>query len=214
MRSTPTPLLCELHAHSTWSDGDLSPTELVDLYGEAGFDVLCITDHIGRTGWEDPRWRVRDPGSFAEYLDAIEREARRARVTFGLLVLSGLELTYDDDDPLRAAHAVAIGLHTFVGMDDGLERALTEARLAGAALVAAHPYEPISFEQLRREEPSSAPGAAHEAVRATARWAAGDTHSPTSSTGTRSSTAGTSSAGSPGRASPAWPPGTSTASST
>jgi hypothetical protein len=27
------PLLCELHAHTTWSDGDLSLRELVDLYG-------------------------------------------------------------------------------------------------------------------------------------------------------------------------------------
>jgi predicted metal-dependent phosphoesterase TrpH len=157
MRTTPTPLLCELHAHSRWSDGDLTLTELVDLYGESGFDVLCVTDHVGRTGWEDPRWRVRDAGSFAEYVGEIEREASRARITHGLLVLPGLELTYDDEDPLQAAHAVAVGLHKFVGMDDGLERALTDARSAGAALIAAHPY---------------APATAHGAGRATARWAA------------------------------------------
>jgi histidinol phosphatase-like PHP family hydrolase len=41
----PSPLLCELHAHTTWSDGALAPAELVDLYGRAGFDVLAITDH-------------------------------------------------------------------------------------------------------------------------------------------------------------------------
>ncbi len=52
------PLLCELHAHSTWSDGDLPISKLVDLYGQSGFDVLCVTDHVGRTGeWHDPRWR-------------------------------------------------------------------------------------------------------------------------------------------------------------
>ena len=38
-------LLCELHAHTTWSDGALTLTELVDVYGRSGFDVLCITDH-------------------------------------------------------------------------------------------------------------------------------------------------------------------------
>ena len=38
-------LLCELHAHTTWSDGALSLPELVDVYGNAGFDVLCVTDH-------------------------------------------------------------------------------------------------------------------------------------------------------------------------
>jgi predicted metal-dependent phosphoesterase TrpH len=158
MRTRTTPLLCELHAHSTWSDGDLTLRELVDLYGRSGFDVLCVTDHVGRTGWEDPRWRVTGPASFADYLVAVEREAERARLAYGLLVVPGLELTYDDDDPVVAAHAVAVGLRTFVGMDDGLEQALTYARSAGAALIAAHPYKPP---------------VTHGAVRPTARWAAG-----------------------------------------
>jgi hypothetical protein len=30
-------LLCELHAHTIWSDGDLSVRDLVDLYGTARF---------------------------------------------------------------------------------------------------------------------------------------------------------------------------------
>ncbi|HLM93150.1 MAG TPA: hypothetical protein VK273_05015 [Gaiellaceae bacterium] len=38
------PLLCELHAHTAWSDGELSLGAVVDLYGRAGFDVLCITE--------------------------------------------------------------------------------------------------------------------------------------------------------------------------
>jgi predicted metal-dependent phosphoesterase TrpH len=155
-----TPLLCELHAHSTWSDGDLGLAELVDLYGRTGFDVLCITDHVGRSRppWRDPRWKVTDADAFDRYLAAIEREARRARATYGLLLVPGLELTYDDHDPLRAAHAVAVGLRTFVGVDRGLEQALADARSAGAALIAAHPY---------------APSAAGNAARTTARWAAG-----------------------------------------
>ena len=45
-------LLCELHAHSTWSDGVFSVPALVDLYGAQGFDVLCVTDHVH--GPEDP----------------------------------------------------------------------------------------------------------------------------------------------------------------
>jgi predicted metal-dependent phosphoesterase TrpH len=136
------PLLCELHAHSTWSDGDLSIPELVDLYGTSGFDVLCITDHVGRgePEWHDPRWRITGPDAFSDYLAEIEQEAWRADVEHGLILVSGLELTYDDHDPVRSAHAVAIGLRTFVSLDDGLERALVDAREAGAALVAAHPY--------------------------------------------------------------------------
>jgi predicted metal-dependent phosphoesterase TrpH len=159
MRSRPKPLLCELHAHSTWSDGELGLSELVDLYGRSGFDVLCITDHVGRSDppWPDPRWLVRDPASFAAYLRSIEAEAPRARAAYNLLLVPGLELTYDDHDPDRAAHAVAVGLRGFVGVDGGIERALVEARDAGAALIAAHPYS-IS--------------AANAAARPTARWAA------------------------------------------
>ena len=56
------PLLCELHAHTTWSEGDLSLEELVDLYGTHGFDVLVVTDHALRR--DDP-WPLENPGSSA-----------------------------------------------------------------------------------------------------------------------------------------------------
>ncbi len=42
-------LRCALHAHTTRSDGELSPEELVSHYERAGFDVLAITDHWVRT---------------------------------------------------------------------------------------------------------------------------------------------------------------------
>jgi hypothetical protein len=42
-------LRCALHAHTTRSDGELSPEGLVALYERAGFDVLAITDHWVRT---------------------------------------------------------------------------------------------------------------------------------------------------------------------
>jgi predicted metal-dependent phosphoesterase TrpH len=138
----PASLLCELHAHSTWSDGELGVAELVDLYGRAGFDVLAVTDHVART--DDP-WRARPNRALTRdrydaYLAEIDAEAERAAATYGLLVLPGLELTYDALDPRRAAHAVAVGLREFVPLDAGLDAALAEARGHGAALIAAHPY--------------------------------------------------------------------------
>jgi len=42
-------LRCALHAHTTRSDGELSPEQLVAHYERAGFDVLAITDHWVRT---------------------------------------------------------------------------------------------------------------------------------------------------------------------
>jgi hypothetical protein len=154
-------LLCELHAHSTWSDGTLSLRELVDLYGRAGFDVLCVTDHALPSG--DP-WFVGqrpregrtlvDAGSFGTYLAAIDLEAKRAHVRYGMLVVPGLELTYNSPDPNNAAHAVAVGLRAFVPLDAGIFEALGAAREAGAALIAAHPHgrkgDPIPRNTTRR----------------------------------------------------------------
>jgi predicted metal-dependent phosphoesterase TrpH len=127
------PLLCELHAHTTWSDGALSVPELVDIYGRAGFDVLAVTDHTV------PGACVQE-ADFADYLAEVEAEAERARRLYDLLVIPGLELTYDHEDPAQAGHAVAVGLRSFVGVEDGLEQALRATRAHGAALVAAHPY--------------------------------------------------------------------------
>ena len=39
-------LLCDFHIHSTYSDGSLELSKAVDLYGQAGFDVIAITDHV------------------------------------------------------------------------------------------------------------------------------------------------------------------------
>jgi 3',5'-nucleoside bisphosphate phosphatase len=144
MRARVSSLLCELHAHTTWSDGELSLAELVDLYGSAGFDVLCVTDHVLRR--DDP-WPVRhgrpcvDEETVTPYLEAIAHERDRARSTYGLLLVPGLELTYNDPDPDRACHAVAVGLERLVSMDEGPAAAMEEARDADAAVVVAHPYE-------------------------------------------------------------------------
>lgn len=127
-------------AHTTWSDGALTLTELVDLYGRYGFDVLCITDHALPDGARPTTPLRLERRTFGRYLKAIEREARRARDEYGLLVIPGLELTYDDPDPDEAAHALALGLRSFDPLEAGLGEALREARRLGAAVVAAHPH--------------------------------------------------------------------------
>lgn len=127
------PLLCELHAHTTWSDGVLGIREICDLYGRHGFDVLAVTDHT----------LLHDhiqASDFAAYLDEIDAESERARRLYDLLVLPGLELTHEAPEAEAAGHAVAVGLRAFVGMGAGLEGALHAARAQGAALIAAHPY--------------------------------------------------------------------------
>jgi 3',5'-nucleoside bisphosphate phosphatase len=144
MRGGIRPLLCELHAHTTWSDGELSLGAVVDLYGAAGFDVLCVTDHVLRS--DDP-WPLRhgrpclDETNVGAYLAELERERARALSAYRLLLVPGLELTYNDPDPERAAHAVALGLRSLVAMDDGVVAAMEAARAAGAAILVAHPHD-------------------------------------------------------------------------
>ena len=132
-------LLCELHAHTTWSDGVLTVTELVDLYGRHDFDVLCITDHALRSDFAGHRLQ---PHTYPHYLATIDREATRAREQYDLLLIPGAELTHLDPDPEQAGHALAIGLRDHCSLDHGLEPALAAARGAGAAIVAAHPHGP------------------------------------------------------------------------
>jgi hypothetical protein len=76
-------LRCALHAHTTNSDGELSPDELARHYERAGFDVLAITDHWVRT---------RQPST--------ER----------LLVLAGTELDARLARNGGHAHVLALGL--------------------------------------------------------------------------------------------------------
>lgn len=146
MRRSPGPLLCELHAHTRWSDGDLTVADLVDLHGRRGFDVLCVTDHTVRSNdpWREHEgevFRSVDEGSWSAYLADVEAEAERAWRTYGMLVIPGLELTFNDEDPVKAAHALAIGLRRYVSVDDGIAEAMRTAAEAGAALVAAHPFD-------------------------------------------------------------------------
>ncbi len=131
-------LLCELHAHSTWSDGYLTLPDLVDLYGEAGFDVLGVTDHARPLA--DPSPLSVDAWTWPGYLEAVRAEAERAAAEYGLLVIPGLELTEDRDDPDLSAHVLALGLERHVSLEHGILAAIADAEHQGAALIGAHPY--------------------------------------------------------------------------
>lgn len=134
-------LLCELHAHTTWSDGALSVRELVDLYGRSGFDVLCVTDHAVPPGDFFLRsHRALDGGNWPAYLRAIGEEAERARELYDLLLVPGVELSENGESD-ETAHAVVLGLDGLVSLDDGVVAALRKASAAGAAVIAAHPYD-------------------------------------------------------------------------
>jgi hypothetical protein len=140
-------LLCELHAHTTWSDGQLTLHELVDLYGEHGFDVLCITDHCVRL--DDPMPNAVDPWTWPAYITEIRAEAERAQSEYGLLLVPGLELSDNRYDPDLSAHALALGLDQHISIDEGIVDALEAANDLHAAVIAAHPYSAGDVTSLR-----------------------------------------------------------------
>ncbi|MBD2327597.1 PHP domain-containing protein [Alkalinema sp. FACHB-956] len=47
--------MLELHCHTTFSDGTLTPTELVNAAIAAGVRALAITDHDTMAGWDEAR---------------------------------------------------------------------------------------------------------------------------------------------------------------
>lgn len=140
-------LLCELHAHTTWSDGYLTLPELVDLYGHAGFDVLAVTDHAVRL--DDPAPRAVDSWAWPAHSAAVRDEAKRALEEYGLLVIQGIELSDNDEDAALSAHVLALGLERYVPLDEGIVVAVEAANRQNAALIAAHPYSDADSTPLR-----------------------------------------------------------------
>jgi hypothetical protein len=70
-------LRCQLHAHTTNSDGEATPEGLVEHYARAGFDVLAITDHWHITPFEHEDILVIPS---AELSGAVEGELEEADV--------------------------------------------------------------------------------------------------------------------------------------
>jgi hypothetical protein len=110
-------LRCALHAHTTNSDGELTPSLLVSHYERARFDVLAITDHWVRTA---------EPST--------ER----------LLVLPATELDASMGEPGREAHVLGFGIASDP-LEPGsefpsLSETVSWIEDAGGVPYLAHPY--------------------------------------------------------------------------
>ena len=143
-------LLCDLHIHTTYSDGVLPLRRVVDLFGRSGHDVIAITDHIvnrdnslGKIA--HATGRTVTPESWKRYRDEIEREAERAWQTWEMLVLPGAELTQNTFHRDTSFHVLALGLDDYVGADGDPLEILREVRSRGAVSVACHPHETSEF---------------------------------------------------------------------
>src|ERR1700758_1913502 len=143
---SPSILLCDFHSHSVFSDGKLTIPELVDFYGQRGFDVLCITDHIcdhskliGRmtnlTGLVLTLDQVED------YFETIEKEKKRALEKYRLILLAGLEFNKDGLTRKSSAHLLAVDLKKPISPSLPITQTIAEIHAQGALAIASHPHE-------------------------------------------------------------------------
>ena len=106
-----------LHAHSTESDGKLSPNQLAHWYRSYGYDVLAMTDHR----------KVTDPATVEEP---------------GIFCLPGVELDMGTTASGGSFHVVALGIKdaSAFSQDMTLQQAVSGVDDAGGISFVAHPY--------------------------------------------------------------------------
>jgi hypothetical protein len=104
------------HVHTTRSDGGKSPEETAALYGSAGYDFICLTDH---------------------WVASVDQANGRPRRGLPLL-LDGIELDGQDEHG-SLYHVVCLGTFHGIERSMGLGRAIMSVREQGAFLVLAHP---------------------------------------------------------------------------
>jgi UDP-N-acetylglucosamine:LPS N-acetylglucosamine transferase/predicted metal-dependent phosphoesterase TrpH len=139
-------LLCDLHTHTTWSDGKLTVPEMVDFYGQRGFDCLCITDHLcdpkrllGRlvnlTGMVIP------PGEIEAYFAEIEREKKRAWAKYDLMLMTGVEFNKDGYTAKTSTHLLGVDLKQPIDPSLDIKQLIAEIHAQGGLAIASHPHE-------------------------------------------------------------------------
>jgi hypothetical protein len=135
-------LYCDFHIHTTWSDGVYPVNEVIRMYGEAGFDVISITDHVLDT---ESVLECRKAGykhccieeqHFIQYQRELWSAARYAWETYNMLVIPGIELTNNTS----RYHILALDIKEHISPDLGVEEILHEIRAQGGVSVACHPY--------------------------------------------------------------------------
>jgi UDP-N-acetylglucosamine:LPS N-acetylglucosamine transferase len=143
--SHPQMLLCDFHIHTNYSDGKLSVPEVVDFYGERGFDCICITDHLA-----DPKRLLGKLSELSnmtlaqeqigEYFTVIERERQRAWRRYKMLVLTGIEFNKDGYTRKTSAHLLGIDLKAPISAALDIPDIIGQIHRQGALAVASHPH--------------------------------------------------------------------------
>ena len=138
-------LLCDLHIHTNYSDGQLSVGDVIDFYGRRGFDCICITDHLA-----DPRRLLGklvrltnltlSPNQLEEYFEVLERERRRAWRKYSMHVMTGIEFNKDGLTGKSSAHLLGLDLQDIIRPDLDLPETIRQIHAQGGLAIASHPH--------------------------------------------------------------------------
>ncbi len=145
IRGEPKMLLCDFHIHTNYSDGKLTAPEVVDFYGQLGFDCICITDHLA-----DPRrllGKMSELCNFTlgqnqldEYFSVLERERKRAWRKYGMILMTGIEFNKDGYTRKSSAHLLGLDLKAPIDPSDDLPEIIARIHKQGGLAVASHPH--------------------------------------------------------------------------
>jgi len=129
-----------LHAHSTLSDGALTPVNVVEAYRRAGYDFVQVSDHfLDRFDWPIADTRSLRCGNFTTLIGAEVHAMATSAGEYWHILATGLPIDFPQPQP-----------------DESGPRLAKRAREAGAFVAIAHP----SWSQLTLQDGRSL-GAAH-----------------------------------------------------
>jgi 3',5'-nucleoside bisphosphate phosphatase len=135
-------LFCDFHIHTDASDGALSMEAVVDLYGEHGFDVIAITDHIldittiERQQQEGLPLMAVPEAVFQDQLHRLWREKKRAWSRYNMLLIPGAEITNNTGQ----YHLLALDIKEYISPDPPVRDIIDTIHEQEAIAIACHPH--------------------------------------------------------------------------
>ena len=138
-------LMVDLHAHTIFSDGRLTVSELVDFYGRRGFDALAVTDHLvdrrrllGRLA--NMTGLVLTSEDLPDYFRVLQEERNRAWTKYRMILFPGLEFNHDGLTAKGSAHLLGVDLVEPIDPSLSLKEICQNIRGQGGVTIAAHPH--------------------------------------------------------------------------
>ncbi|HOU09279.1 MAG TPA: PHP domain-containing protein [Clostridiales bacterium] len=119
-----------LHCHSVYSDGKLTPEELKDEYMKRGYSIVAFTDHerfIGHNGLSGDGFLALNGYEAGIADESAEPGHRRPCYHFGIIALDGGPREVLEAKPAYGDHA-------------GINGYIAELRRRGFAVIYNHPY--------------------------------------------------------------------------